>query len=379
LGSIRKKIKGVAGLFSRDRATRIKSLFHLNGVAGRIAASKIAPLRWAGLVLGRYAVSAWFKETLTRSRELYPMSQAVLDQPIYDLVFFVPDKSRGWILEAICKDIAKEFRGSHTTHFSYRDLPRARGYFISHYSQLDQIAAFSPHVMDAKILMLFTHPRDDMQFPFSFYARLMNFADHILLMNSGSRDLLASYGTKTKNMKVVVRAADPDLFVQHARTGQGKVGLSTAFYERKRPELVLDLVRALPHRKFILLGRRWKEWKRFSELSKLENFEYVEAEYAEYPGYYAQMDVFVSPAFLEGGPFPLLESMMCNVVPVASRTGYALDLIRHGENGFVFDVEEKAEVVASLVEKAFQMKTDVASEVRQFTWKRLASEIQNMI
>jgi glycosyltransferase involved in cell wall biosynthesis len=178
---------------------------------------------------------------------------------------------------------------------------------------------------------------------------------------------------------VLIRAADPEKFKPHVRTGKGKVGFSTAFYERKRPELVLSLAKALPHRNFVLLGKRWSSWERFDELKALPNFEYLDASYEAYPSLYRQMDVFVSPAVLEGGPFPLLEAMMSNIVPVASRTGFAPDLIESGKNGFLFDVDADVSVVASLVEKAYELKGDVASGVQQYTWKALAEEMANLI
>jgi glycosyltransferase involved in cell wall biosynthesis len=79
---------------------------------------------------------------------------------------------------------------------------------------------------------------------------------------------------------------------------------------------------------------------------------------------------------LEGGPIPLLETMMCNAVPVASRTGFAPDLIRHGENGFLFDVEAGASTIAPLIDSAFALDdTDVRATVLDYSWDRFAQRI----
>src|SRR5262249_30654954 len=151
---------------------------------------------------------------------------------------------------------------------------------------------------------------------------------------------------------------DPEMFKRRERTGAGAIGFSSAYYDRKSPDTVLGLVQLLPHRQFILVGRGWEAYPRFAELQAAPNFRYAAAPFSEYPKIYAEMDVFVSPALVEGGPIPVLETMMCNVVPVASRTGFGPDLIRHGENGFLFDVGAPAEVIAPLVEQAFALRAD---------------------
>jgi glycosyltransferase involved in cell wall biosynthesis len=107
----------------------------------------------------------------------------------------------------------------------------------------------------------------------------------------------------------------------------------------------------------------------------LLNFEYVETEYEMYPRYYRQMTVFVSVSFLEGGPIPLLEAMMGNVVPVASRTGFAADVIQHGKNGYLFDPHAPIEEVCELIEAAFSLTTDVRSTVLRYSWEAFAREV----
>lgn len=135
----------------------------------------------------------------------------------------------------------------------------------------------------------------------------------------------------------------------------------------------------MPSRKFILLGKGWKEYSKFSEMQDLANFTYIEAPYSDYPKYYAEMDVFVSTAKLEGGPIPLVEAMMCNVVPVASKTGFAPDLIIHGDNGFLFDTDSSVETICELIEQAYQIKTNVRNSVENLSWKNLSLEVQKLL
>jgi glycosyltransferase involved in cell wall biosynthesis len=73
---------------------------------------------------------------------------------------------------------------------------------------------------------------------------------------------------------------------------------------------------------------------------------------------------------------PLVEAMMSNVVPVATRTGFAPDLIRDGDNGFLCDIDAPACAVAALVERAFGSTADVRRTVEHLTWRRFSERIQ---
>jgi glycosyltransferase involved in cell wall biosynthesis len=124
------------------------------------------------------------------------------------------------------------------------------------------------------------------------------------------------------------------------------------------------------------MGRGWNACPGFADLLRLPNFEYREGSYADYPAFYRELDVFVSLAALEGGPVPLVESMMSNVVPVATRTGFAPDLIHDGENGFLCEIDAPASAVASLVDRAFSSTADIRHTVEHLTWRRFSRLIQ---
>ena len=81
-------------------------------------------------------------------KSFYPKpTENTVSEP-YDLVFVATEDNKGWILGAICQEIAKYFPG--TSHFSYANyfpgknvfshypnklnLPPAKAYFFAHYS-----------------------------------------------------------------------------------------------------------------------------------------------------------------------------------------------------------------------------------------------------
>lgn len=296
-------------------------------------------------------------------------------RPAIDLCLVVKDGSRGWILEAVCREIAAHFDGRWQICGRLDRLPRARGYFFSHYHFYLAALKNNPHLWDGRCSVWVTHPKEaarDFGGPAVISALSRT---NVVSMCSMWKDLLEQLGVPRERLGVSLAGADPDLFPSHVRGGGG-VGLCAAYYDRKSPDRIIDLVRALPHRSFTLMGRGWDACPGFADLLRLPNFEYRQGGYDAYPAFYRDLDVFVSLASLEGGPVPLVESMMSNVVPVATRTGFAPDLIRNGENGFLCEVDDPTAAVADLVERAFASRADVRRTVEHLTWRRFSELIQ---
>jgi glycosyltransferase involved in cell wall biosynthesis len=69
-------------------------------------------------------------------------------------------------------------------------------------------------------------------------------------------------------------------------------------------------------------------------------YRHLLAEPGEVPRIYRALDVCLVASRQEGGPKAVLESMASGVPLVTTRVGQASDLVRHGENGFLVDVED---------------------------------------
>jgi len=55
---------------------------------------------------------------------------------------------------------------------------------------------------------------------------------------------------------------------------------------------------------------------------------------------YHAADLCLVASRQEGGPKAILEAMACGVALVTTRVGQAMDLVRHGENGWMVEVED---------------------------------------
>lgn len=299
-------------------------------------------------------------------------------EPAFDLVLVTPrGDDSGWILDAICREI-----GQRQPHLKLcycgtdQALPPARKYFFSHYMYFFQHLSLARMLQGRQSYVFATHLEPAKHgMSDAAVARLLAYSDGVLCMNSGLQQTLRDLGVPAEKLHVAVGGADPGLFKPHARSGTGLVGFCSAYYPRKSPDLIAQIVRRMPWRNFLLVGKGWNAYPGFEELLALDNFRYVEPDYRDYPAHYAAMSVLVSPSQLEGGPIPLLEAMMSNVVPVASRTGFAPDVIVHGRNGFLFDLPGDAADVCGLIDRAFDLEADVSSTVQPYSWDCFARRV----
>jgi glycosyltransferase involved in cell wall biosynthesis len=91
------------------------------------------------------------------------------------------------------------------------------------------------------------------------------------------------------------------------------------------------------------------------------------ASYTEMAACFHALDAYVIPSRQEGGPKALLEAMAAGAPVVTTRVGQAMDLVRHGENGWVAEVED-AEALAAHLEEAVAdaaRRRDVVARARR--------------
>jgi glycosyltransferase involved in cell wall biosynthesis len=338
-----------------------------------IAVLTLADAVQAGLE--RFATQSGGRASAASRIQPGPYPERIDPDGSVEWAFVIHNQAKGWILDAICREIGSRQPRSWAVVDHTSPPPRARNLFFSHFSLLDLFDNKHPDALAAsKAFVWYTHPRDEDANSVARNLYLFNRATRIIFTCESNRQMWIERGLDPEKAIVVLGAADPVLFGRHERGG-GVVGLSSSFYERKNPELLLNVVKTLQHRNFVLLGRHWNRYAQFEELLALPNFTYLTLSYREYPRVYSTFDVFLSISSLEGGPIPLIEAMMCNAVPVASNTGFAPDVIEHGRNGFLFEIEDGPHRVSRLIEQAFALDVDVRKTVEQYSWDRFSAEI----
>lgn len=305
---------------------------------------------------------------------------ASASKKIKDVVFVARELDKEWIFGAKVRRLSRYSSLNATTHYhnKLRDLPDADGYFFIYQNYFCRCIRSKPSILNKKNIVMFTHPNWDKKYSKTHVVWCLNKADYIICLNSEIKTYLTKIGVKPELLKVLHIGTSSKFFYNHER-GTGDIGFCSSFHVRKNPKLLFDIVKHMPHRKFHLIGQNWHNYEGFQEILKLPNFIYhKEIPYEKYPEMYSKIDVFVSPSLLEGGPVPVLEAMMSNCVPVASKTGYCTDLINHGENGFLFNVDATYQEVVPLIEKSFHLKANIRETVMPYTWENCAKTIDGL-
>ena len=292
-------------------------------------------------------------------------------------------KYSGWILAGIARDIYNYIDGSKKlVSFSgihYRSYLKLFIFFLFAHKIIfvnqstlrrTRIPAF---VLKTKnVLVFYSHTNYSMD---NFTINQLKSSRKIIVMNSSEKSKLGSIGINTSKIVLKPVGIDFDKFKPFNKNELNTIIMVSQLHSRKNPELILSVVRQLPSYKFILIGKNWDGSDYLQNLKQLKNFEFIEFDFKTYISNLNRGTIFLSLSSLEGGPIPILESMACGLVPVATNTGWAPDLIQDGINGILLPINCEPESVKVALEKALKIdKLIVRKSIESFTFDSFLSE-----
>ncbi len=297
-----------------------------------------------------------------------------------NITYVAREDDNDWIFGAKVRRLARFSTLNAKTYFHnrLRNLPDSDGYFFVFHQYFYRAIRHNPAILNKKNIVMFTHPNWTLSFSKSHVIWCLNKADKVICLNSKVQQALIAAGLKAEKTALIHIASNPDFFYPHERN-TGSIGFCSAYGERKNPEMVFNLIKHMPERKFHLIGRYWENFEKFNEMKNLPNFTYYNnQEYSKYPGIYNKIDIFISPSTLEGGPVPVLEAMLSNCYPIASRTGFCPDIIKHGVNGLLFDINADYHEVIKLIKLADLQKIDVRASALKYSWENCSKKIDDL-
>jgi glycosyltransferase involved in cell wall biosynthesis len=321
------------------------------------------------VVPGAYRLRYW-RRVLTRSST----GGGAPPDNSRDLTFVVARANKGWVLDRVAHELARASVRTNGIAYTSEPLPHSKTYFFTHW-QLYLEALTRGLVMPSVVYV--THLPDGLDLRELVYG--LRYAAGVVCMNAAAGAALRRLGVPADRIITAPGAADPDVFQPDSSAHGDGVLLSAAYYPRKNPDLLLAIVRRRATTRFRLVGTGWQRWDGFRALVECPNFEYIEAAYSDYPAVYRTCDRFLSTSRLEGGPIPLLEAMMSGLTPVVTNTGFAPDVIRHGENGFLFEGGASAESITGLLDQRPLPVRVVRESVLQYSWTGFAHRVLRFI
>lgn len=294
--------------------------------------------------------------------------------------------NRNWILGNWIKEIQlRSFGAAHICwtlsvfaqkHFWERfvkyPLPKYGAYFFSYPSMFESYLKSQPEKYRNCSIVNYTHNLDELG-TLKHQAKILNQAYSVHFNCSADSNSLIEAGLDPNKVRLVFGAVDSECSPQeNVEREQKTILLASRFSERKGLDIFPEVVNMLPDWKFIILGRGWEGFLRENELDINPNIEYHFFDKVARNILMSRATLFLSLSKLEGGPIPLIESMRMGVIPVATDTGFARDLIKNGKNGVIIPNPPTADQVHEAILTAINLKEPPQKSVEHLTWDRLA-------
>jgi glycosyltransferase involved in cell wall biosynthesis len=315
-----------------------------------------------------------------------PTPASVCSKPI-DLAVIISEYNRGWVLETICRQIEKHWPAAVEFVWTKRNrkitaaIPKARAYWFSHFQLLCTALDQHPHIRQAKLMVWYTHPSKP-EITTTELVAALNKCHGVIFACDMHRQAMIQAGVRKGICHVVLGGADPEIFYPQAHAQREFIGMASAYYQRKNPQLIEAVVRSMPEEQFLLVGpkpdsmgkkdRMWTNYPGFQQLTALPNFHYVESDYADYPQHYNRMKIFLSLSTLEGGPISLIEALLCGCQLIATDTGFAADVIQDATVGAVLPVNASPDEVCASIKSLSKHRPPINA---LYTWENFTKRI----
>ena len=251
-------------------------------------------------------------------------------------------------------------------------LPKFGAYFFSYPSMFESYLKSNPKRYKNRSIVNYTHNLEELG-SLKHQATILNQSHSVHFNCSADADALVAVGLEPTKVRMIFGAVDEDCKPQVGITREPKtVLLASRYGERKGLDVFPALVKLLPEWKFIILGRGWEDFLKNENLLGNPNIKYQFFNKEARNIAMSRATIFLSLSKLEGGPIPLIESMAMGVIPVATDTGFARDLIVQGKNGLVIPNPPTALQVRDAILMAETLTGSPQESVKHLSWDRLA-------
>lgn len=311
-----------------------------------------------------------------------------------DVTFVMTIYNEGWILDKIANHIALEMesRGLITTkYFLYggnnlhNTFPPSDIAFFMHYSNYYHLANSIENSVGSYSVVWYTHFDEKHGIELDEFANLCNEYDTKVLCpcSTNKQDLLDA-GIRPENVTVILGGYDETLLELEGPREKNKVAFVSACYERKRPDILIDLAVKCPSIEFNIVGPRaddvdninivWSRSKYAQEISRIPNINLHEVRYEDYPKLMLQNSKYLMVSDFEGGPIGLIEAMALDLVPVATDTGFVKDLLTGDLRDNILPISPTTEEVERVL---FGEGTAglARNRVRDASWKSFSKNV----
>ncbi len=311
---------------------------------------------------------------------------------MFDYSFNILTKHKPWILGGIVREITPFSPGDvHLNEFlSLRrerlTKPRIRNKALQfgkvniliHHQILEK---FPNKILENKNYdnrILLTHFDPPNRIPVNLLETLGHFKK-IFVQNSDVKNQLVASGRIDDASKIEVWYGAVDRSVYHPTPFPKRdfVLIVGDCKPRKNPELVAAVIEMNPEINFVIHGKGWSNVQEIKSVLVQKNVRIIPFDLKLNPELMRNASLLLSPSTLEGGPFPILESLASGTPVVATSTGFCEEIV-NDDRGLCVPVESNAETVTKAIYNTlerFSRKVSKDLLNGQFSWQDLANKV----
>ena len=228
--------------------------------------------------------------------------------------------------------------------------------------------ANSEQLKGSRNRVFITHLNDGRSFN-ELQITALQYCERLLVQNVGMENLLTSLGISKERIVRAPGAVNRDAYKPSENLPESQYVLfSGDFKYRKNPELVARVVESMPDINFIVHGQNWEIFPP-QFLRGLPNLKRLDFDLKNQPHLIRQASTYVSLALIEGGPYPVLESLASGTPVVATDTGFCAEFV-NSANGRLLPNQPDIKLVESSIRDAIGMKESVwGKDLLNGTWQ----------
>lgn len=322
-------------------------------------------------------------------------------------IYYVVE-NKDWVINEIAKSLKAHLGEKYKITFTHKGIRNSTIHYGSIGPILSKNGISLPHLSN-KIIVTYYHivPNDDR---LKYVKELIEVVNMWHTSNSFSKKQMIKIGIPESKIKVIPLAIDLEKFhkipIEDVQALKIKLGLPNnkiiigSFQKDgdgwgeglnpkliKGPDVFCDIIEKLKinHQIFVLLTGPSRGYvkKRLENSSVPFKHIYLKDQ-DEIKKLYYLLDFYFITSRVEGGPMAVLESFASGVPIISTKVGMAKDIINHGQNGSLVDVEDVnmfVEEFESLVKNQVKIENQIKNgllTVLNYDWKIISEQMDQL-
>lgn len=229
--------------------------------------------------------------------------------------------------------------------------------------------------------------------------------DYAMVVGTNNQNYYLKHGLKKKQLWFTPHAIDnsrfsgkKDIYSTAAQEWRKKLSIATddlvflyagKLEPVKNPELLIEAFAQArqPKVHLIMVGNGVKEKEIKHKYAEVENLHFIDFQnQSKMPVIYHLCNVFVLPSRSETWGLAINEAMACNrAVLVSNKCGAAIDLVKNGVNGYIFESQNKEDLaikMGKLIEEKGRLKAMGENSykiIEEFSFEKICDQIENLL